>query len=392
MPSTSINPQSQSAFVTRLVTLPTEVRDAIYLELWRSSGNLRQHIVWHGDGADRHFCRWPCTTTYRVKDELQAELEKLRCELGIPLGRDMQKTQDMDNPLASRLINSNRRLQSPWINHWACGERVNQKHGLGVYHCFTTSGPICFKKNLVDKDKPRIPFQSAYLPMLLSCKLLSEQCLKSIYESITFVFTDLRSVQMFFGYCKLPPPMDSWHKVGITPPGFFKFARTLELSITPEFPALVVCANHDLPGLEGRHSIYDFHWLRLDLFQNLSTLNIWIPARSTTWSIEDSDLGYDYTGITEFDADGLAHILAPFKNVANVTISTPLGPGIGPEEGFMEGAAVRVYKRGSGDRFHPPLYMVNPGGTFDRYIHTSETREVRLACNGGGYVVMEEVR
>jgi hypothetical protein len=39
----SANSQSKSAFVTRL---PREVRDAIYLELWRLKG-LRQHIVSH---------------------------------------------------------------------------------------------------------------------------------------------------------------------------------------------------------------------------------------------------------------------------------------------------------------------------------------------------------
>lgn len=75
----STNPQTESAFI---MWLPPEVRDAVYLELWRSCG-LRQHIVWHGEGADRHICRWSCTTKYKVHDELQRQIEGLRCRLGV---------------------------------------------------------------------------------------------------------------------------------------------------------------------------------------------------------------------------------------------------------------------------------------------------------------------
>ena len=96
-----------------------------------------------------------------------------------------------------------------------------------------------------------------------------------------FVFTSLPAVQMFFGHCQLHHCMKKWPKLGITPPGFYKYARTLELSLSPDFPALVLCANHDLPGIEHRHHAYDFHWLRLNQFQKLHTLNIWTSAQST---------------------------------------------------------------------------------------------------------------
>lgn len=210
--------------------------------------------------------------------------------------------------------------------------------------------------------------------LLTGGPLRSGECLKSIYERTTFVFTDMRAIQMWFGYCELHPAMKEWPKLGITPPGFFKYARALELSLSPDFPLLLLCANCDLPGIERRHEVYDFHWLRLDRFQSLRTLNIWVSARSLTWSIPDGQRNYNFTGITQFDLDTLAKVLSPLGRVDSATLSTPLGPGVGPEQGYVESLPVRVYKRGSGDRFHPPLYRIEPGGVFDNVVHTSSTR------------------
>lgn len=204
----------------------------------------------------------------------------------------------------------------------------------------------------------------------------SEECLQSIYESTTFVFTSLPAIQMFFGHCQLHPLMKKWPKLGITPPGFYKYARTLELSLSPDFPALVLCANHDLPGIEHRHDAYDFHWLRLNQFQKLHTLNIWTSARSTTWSLESEEQDYNFIGITEFDTNALSTVLAPLGCVSSVILSTPLGAGVGPEHGYMEGTAVRLYKRGAGDKFHPPLYLITPDGPYDNIIHSSQREYV----------------
>ncbi|SPO03136.1 uncharacterized protein DNG_05818 [Cephalotrichum gorgonifer] len=156
----SINPQLQSAFITRL---PTEVRDAIYLELWRSNG-LRQHILWHGLWQDNHLCSWPCTTKYEVDDRLQRDIEELRRRMNVPLGERMRKSQD---PETATYV---RRLQSPWINHWACGERAEQEHGLGAVDGFTTSDIVCWRRSRVNGQ--HVPPRSPYLPMLLTCKLM----------------------------------------------------------------------------------------------------------------------------------------------------------------------------------------------------------------------------
>ncbi|EWZ81170.1 hypothetical protein FOWG_14743 [Fusarium oxysporum f. sp. lycopersici MN25] len=102
------HPQHQSAFVT---FLPREIRDRVYLELWRSCG-LRQHIVWHRDKDDKaksHFCRWRCITPFSVHDELQETIDATRLQLGFPLGDSFS-----NKVYALQLF-------SAWKNHFACG-------------------------------------------------------------------------------------------------------------------------------------------------------------------------------------------------------------------------------------------------------------------------------
>lgn len=173
--------------------------------------------------------------------------------------------------------------------------------------------------------------------LLTTSHFRSEECLQSIYRSTTFVFTDMRAIQMWFGHCQLHPLMKAWPKLGSTPPGFYKYARSVELSLSPEFPALLLCANLSISRLERRHAIYDFHWLWLNKFKNLRTLNIWILARTTTWSITDGERSYYFTGITELDVGALRDVLAHLRCVASVTLSTPLGRDIGPDYGYVEG-------------------------------------------------------
>ena len=200
-------------------------------------------------------------------------------------------------------------------------------------------------------------------------------------------------------------------KLGITPPAFFKYARSLELSLSADFPKLLMCANLDLPGFETRHDVYDFHWLRLDKFRNLSSVNIWISARSITCRMDSDN---SFLGIKQLDVNALTDVLNSFKSSGSVTVSTPLGSSMGPEEGYVKGVAppnVRLYQRGCGDKFHPFLNMIELDSGFDGVIHTSVKRyvylypgpfpslliannpysEVRLAQNGGNYDVMKDM-
>ncbi|KAK2043255.1 hypothetical protein LZ31DRAFT_595780 [Colletotrichum somersetense] len=281
MPS---DPQTQSNSISRL---PREVRDTVYLQLWRSCG-LRQHILWHGAATDQHFCHWSCNTEYRVEDELQRGVEKMRAELGVPLGQEIMRDRHNNAPLYYR------RLQSPWINHWICGERSFEEHD---------------------------------------------------------VLWPLR-----------PPPGHEDVKNRGNAPSFLQAC-----------PALLMCANHDLPRIPRRQDVYAFHWLQLGQFQNLQSVHIWIAARSVTCGIE---AGGNLRGIKQFNADALKDLLTAFGTVGSVTLSTPLSQSLSPEEGYMSVGAVpivRLYKRGSGDRFHPFLSLIELGCVSDRLIYTRST-------------------
>lgn len=156
------DPQLQSAFITRL---PREIRDFIYLELWRSSG-LRQHILRHytvqgREPQDAHFCRWPCRTEFQVNDGLQEDIDTLRQQLGLslpgPSGPELCITD----------IRYYRRLQSPWINHWACGEHAEEVCGsdtTSAASTFVIFPPPCPRRTQTEP--------SSYIPMLQSCKIM----------------------------------------------------------------------------------------------------------------------------------------------------------------------------------------------------------------------------
>lgn len=155
--SMPFDPQPQCLWITRL---PRELRDAIYLEIWRPYG-LRQHIFWHGhpaDPANWHYCRWQCTTDFDVTDRLQEDLELLRIQESIPFGE----------PICCKHYEM--RLNSPWLNHWACGEICERVYGQNVIQGASTGRYHCWRvtqRPLVNKTA-----KSPYIPMLLSCKLM----------------------------------------------------------------------------------------------------------------------------------------------------------------------------------------------------------------------------
>ncbi|SPO00296.1 uncharacterized protein DNG_03141 [Cephalotrichum gorgonifer] len=259
------DPQLQSAFITRL---PREIRDRIYLELWRPCG-LRQHIFWHwhsGKADTSHFYRWPCTTEFHPEDPVQKDVEALRSKLGIPVGETI-----WDETYAPR-------LRSSWQNHWACYERGEEFISGGevgdTYDVFSWY----IDKGCWTEHPCYAPRHSPYIPMLLSCKVVSSECLQSIYSSTTFIFTELQCLQFFVGYCQKPvnPKLDIQPT---QPPAFFKYARKLELSLPADFPVAIPCVVPELSKQEHLHDVYDFHWLWLDKFHSLSSVKIWIASR-----------------------------------------------------------------------------------------------------------------
>ena len=107
------NAQTQSHLFARL---PLDIRLRIYEEVFKHSG-LVQHVCKspRGDG----YTHWPCSTDHDGEDDRQLELEAIRSQDGVPpLWSDPQW---------------HARLQSPWANHWACGERMGYAYNKELY-------------------------------------------------------------------------------------------------------------------------------------------------------------------------------------------------------------------------------------------------------------------
>lgn len=428
----SVNPQTESTFVARL---PREIRDAIYLEIWRSAG-LRQHIVSHWDwdrelskATGAHFCRWPCDTQYQVEDDLQEEVELLRIQDNVQPGDSIKN------------VTYQMGLESAWLNHWRCGKSVEEAHNMRDATKDSTSGISCWKKpptlvdNTTHKPSRRLSrfwrkasettkldrfWKTAkqgsgsatnktwtggpYLAMLLSCKVLyvqhlltlcnlrletkdtyycrSEECLKSIYESTTFVFTDVLVWQMFVGFCEPHPTVQGWTQKIIPPPAFPKYATRLELSLIPVFSYDLTCTSPSLSAHpDSLHNPYDFHWLQLHRFENLGSVKIWVAARAT--GFYGKPLPQDYTKFNNLSLEALEEALSCFKNIPAFILSTPLDHDAGPDgylEGVMQRAGHRVWRRGPGDLFHPQLERVYWNGRREGYV---TVYPIRCDCNQG---------
>ncbi|KAF5676107.1 hypothetical protein FHETE_2234 [Fusarium heterosporum] len=344
MSEQSPEPQLQSTFIAHL---PREVRDKIYFELWNSCG-LRQHIIWHRDKDNitkSHFCRWRCTTPFEVEDGLQEAIDAKRIERGVSLGESFS-----DRTTALQLF-------SAWKNHFACGERIAEVHGENA---------------------------SPGVSMLLSCKTISSECIKSIYQSTTFIFTDVIALNFFVGFCKVPELYKQESEVAISPPAFRTYGKHLELSLEPVFPMMLPCSSPPMTPLPAERHSLDFHGLRLDLLENLTTVNIWIAARSTVLLLDKNAENIDQSpyNVTQLSIESLHKALTPLEQVKNVTISMPLARVSEPEDGYVvDNTHLRIWRRGSGDRFHPSLLPVFEVDNFSSNVHSNRDRSVRLASN-----------
>lgn len=137
--------QHQSPFLSRL---PPEIRNAIYLELWRTAG-LSQHVFWH-EACAAGF-------VFGVEDEREPQLEALWEAKGSP-----------GTWLDDGLWHG--RLASHWYNHWGCEEELLRQAGLDANRM-----PARMKAPTAQLDALRSVSTVArkpYLPMLLSCKRL----------------------------------------------------------------------------------------------------------------------------------------------------------------------------------------------------------------------------
>ncbi|KAI8712843.1 hypothetical protein NCS52_01383700 [Fusarium sp. LHS14.1] len=421
------NPQSNSP----LVKLPREVRDAIYLEVWRLTG-LRQHIVAHWGSSDQdskpHYCRWKCCTPeFEVEDRLQEEIDQERIRRGITLGEYFSY-----KPVTPRLDYQGF-LSSPWDNHWECWLEITQGYGReyieGNYgpggNVVSTSGCRCWRdvaKNPINltplwgrgawrpptpkppsrwkravekvkrvKDAIRPPpvieppwTGSPYMPMLLCCKLLSPEIVESLYRSTTFIFTDIVAWQLWLGYCD--PQTSPRPELREAPRAFLENTRSIELGLHPTFKLQVPCTFSEDDHSEQLHDPYDFHWLNMDRFRNLRSLKIWMSARTLSIFPRQPMHQWRYHRLDQFSKSELIKSLSAFDNLDEFIISTPLAQNIGPEDGYvqdlMENPNHHVWKRGTGDHFHPGMDIDLGGGGPITNITTYPERMVTPATNG----------
>ena len=138
------------------------------------------------------------------------------------------------------------------------------------------------------------------------------------------------------------------------PSGLLRFATTIEVSLPANFALLVPCTNSTTQNDGTVHDVYDFHWLGLQKFDCLCSLRLFIAARGLALRFDAEEHGEVY--MTQLDGNALKSSLARLDGIRSVTISAPLSPPIGDEEGFVQlGVRAHLWKRGCGDRFHPLL-------------------------------------
>jgi hypothetical protein len=189
---------------------------------------------------------------------------------------------------------------------------------------------------------------------------------------------------MFVGFCKVPELWKEESEVAIPPPAFRTHDRRLELSLEPVFPMMLACSSPVMTPLpEERHKSLDFHALRLDLLENLISLNIWVAARSTALLLDKNANNIDQSpyNVTQLGIESLKEALAPLKQVKNITLSMPLAHVSEPEDGYIvDSAHLRIWRRGPGDRFHPSLLPAFEVEHFSSNAYSSTVRYVEANC------------
>ncbi|KAK7953481.1 hypothetical protein PG996_014374 [Apiospora saccharicola] len=169
--------QSTSPFLSKL---PIELRNEIYMLLWRDAG-LKQHILVDKDHGPKpamyaymnimphkpgettpekpitRFSHAACVADHTALDERQEQIAKLT----------LDEFED-DEVWCERLA-------SPWVNHWRCEEA----HQAAL------------------NDPSRPSQRSPFLPMMLVCRKMYLECRASVYGALTFVIHDPCTLHSF---------------------------------------------------------------------------------------------------------------------------------------------------------------------------------------------------
>lgn len=174
----------------------------------------------------------------------------------------------------------------------------------------------------------------------------------------------------------------------VQPPAFPKHVRRLELSTNPLLPLQITCSTPYLTAHPNNlHDAYDFHWLKLELFEKLQSIKIWVAARSTMWFPKPDGRDVTCVMVTDLDFDALKRAVTIFDHLDEFILSTPLKRDVAPEETFVkdisQNPGCRVWSRGTGDSFR---LSSAPSPLFAReHVYGSlvlgRTREIQLAIS-----------
>ncbi|KAH8880295.1 hypothetical protein GQ53DRAFT_670239 [Thozetella sp. PMI_491] len=132
----SASPQDQSDLFSRL---PSEIRQMIYIEMWRTAGSLSQHVMRKRHSTE--LTHVACTTDPGAED---VRYIMFQCSSGL-------KRQPWEA-----------RCKSEWCLHWACEE--------------------------ASEEQPQL--WSPFLPVLLASKRMYLEAHPTIFSTVRFVFTD----------------------------------------------------------------------------------------------------------------------------------------------------------------------------------------------------------
>ncbi|RWA04481.1 hypothetical protein EKO27_g10625 [Xylaria grammica] len=147
--------------------LPPEIREMVYAECWVVSG-LRQHVFLDCHG--RQLGHSPCIRTSGEPDERNYEIQRLMsCRRRNRRGARSRSSVAVDRLWAAR-------FSSDWHEHWPCEEMLPRT-----------------PEKVARNDHSSHSHRSLFLPILLLCKRTYIEALPSLYSSVTFIFTDIKS-------------------------------------------------------------------------------------------------------------------------------------------------------------------------------------------------------
>ncbi|OIW28268.1 hypothetical protein CONLIGDRAFT_632525 [Coniochaeta ligniaria NRRL 30616] len=234
------NPQLSSSFFS---VLPAEIRRMIYVEYWR-------HNCLYED-AGEHTSTGDSTHKYHIINKVRfgstVRYTHSPCVVSDQNSHDFRMGRlDLARGQDSEVHTWARRIETDWAVHWPCEE---------LY-----------------KNTTRRP-QSTFMPALLTCKLMYRECIESIYENLTFVFTDTTTAESFIDLH--PPPTLRSLELCIRLPVFLT-----ELYCPPSFQHHPRVSSPDHPGFDAHDNPWATLCNALAHRITLRRLNIWLDIQN----------------------------------------------------------------------------------------------------------------